>query len=262
MLKFSKVALIALIGTLASAPVFAASQTVATVNGVAIPQERMDLRLQAAAHQGRSDSPDLRKAIREDLINLEVLSQAATKKGLDKNADVVQELELARESVLVGAYVKDYLKSHPISESALKQEYQRLKTRIGNKEYHVAHILVPTEKEAKAIEAQLKHHHGNFAKLAEEKSKDPGSAKNGGDLGWNPPTNFVKPFADAVLNLKKGQISAPVQSQFGWHIIKLEGERDLKVPPFEQVKANMTRHLQQQEVQKLILKMRTDAKVE
>lgn len=262
MLKLSKLAAIAIVGAIVSAPVFAADQSVATVNGVTIPQERMDLRLQAAARQGQEDSPGLRKAIREDLINLEVISQAATKKGLDKEADVVQELDLAKQSVLVGAYIKDYLKNHPISEDALKQEYEKLKARIGDKEYRVAHILVSSEKEAKSIEAQLKKNHNSFAKLAKEKSKDPGSAEHGGDLGWNPPSNFVKPFADAVLTLKKGQISAPVQSQFGWHIIKLEDERDLKVPPFEQVKPNMMRHLQQEAVQKLILDMRTNAKVE
>jgi peptidyl-prolyl cis-trans isomerase C len=263
MLKFSKLAALAVLGLIVTGPAHADdTKTVATVNGVAIPESRVDLRVEAAAHQGQTDSPDLRKAIREDLINLEVISQQAAKKGLDKSADVVQELELARESVLVNAYFKDYVKNHPIGEDALKQEYDSLKAHLGNKEYKVAHILVETEAEAKKIEAELKKKKASFEKLAKKNSKDPGSAANGGELGWNSPANFVTPFADAVVSLKKGEISAPVQSQFGWHIIKLEDVRNLKVPPFEQVKPNLIRRMQQQAIQKEILNLRANAKIE
>lgn len=262
MLKFSKVAAVALLGAVVAAPVYADdAKTAATVNGIAVPQARVDLRVQAAARQGQPDSPELRKAVREDLINLEVLSQEAAKKGLEKQADVAQELELAKQSVLAGALVQDYVKNHPISEDALKQEYEKQKEHLGSKEYKVAHILVDSEDEAKAIEAQLKKK-GNFAKIAKEKSKDAGSAQEGGELGWNVPTNFVQPFAEAVLGMSKGQVSVPVKSQFGWHIIKLEDVRDLKVPPFEQVKPNVMRHMQQEAVQKYISDLRTSAKIQ
>lgn len=258
MLKLSKFAALAMVSAIVVSPAYAADT--ATVNGVTIPQARVDMAVQAAARRGQADSPQLRKAVRENLINLEVMSQAATKKGLDKQADVVEELEMAKQNILTRAFVQDYIKNHPVSEDALKQEYKDLKSHIGNKEYHVAHILVKTEAEAKAIEAQLKKK-GSFAKIAKAKSLDPGSAKKGGDLGWNPPSNFVKPFADAVLKLKKGQTSAPVQSQFGWHVIKLENERNLKVPTYEELKPNLMRRLQQQAVQKLILDMRSKAKI-
>ena len=261
MLKFSKLATFAVLGLIMASPAYA-DNTVATVNGIAIPESRVDLRVEAAAHQGRTDSPDLRKAIREDLINLEVISQAAAKKGLDKSADVIQELELAHESVLVNAYFKDFVKNHPISEDALKKEYDDLKSHLGNKEYKVAHILVKTEAEAKKIEKELMKKGADFAKIAKEKSLDPGSAKDGGELGWNAPANFVPPFASAVKSLRKGEISAPVQSQFGWHIIKLEGERNLKVPPFAQLKPNLMRRMQQQAIQKEILDLRANAKIE
>lgn len=260
MLKLSKFAALAIAGAIVTGQAYAAGSAAATVNGVAIPQERVDLRVAVAARQGQADSPQLRKAVREDLINLEVMSQAATKKGLGKQADVQQEMELAKQSILTKAYVQDYIKNHPISEDALKQEYSSLKAHVGNKEYKVAHILVKTEEEAKAIEAQLKKK-ASFAKLAKSKSQDPGSAEHGGELGWNPPSNFVKPFADAVLTLKKGQISAPVQSPFGWHVIKLEDERALKVPTYEELKPNLMRRLQQQAVQKLILDMRAKATI-
>lgn len=259
MLKFSKLAALALLGAIVASPAYA-DKTVATVNGVAIPESRVDLRVDAAAHQGRTDSPDLRKAIREDLINLEVISQVAAKKGLDKSADVIQELELARESVLVNAYFKDFIKNHPISDSDLKKEYDSLKARLGDKEYKVAHILVKTESEAKAIEKELKKG-VDFAKIAKEKSQDPGSAKNGGELGWNAPANFVPEFAGAVTSLHKGETSAPVQSKFGWHIIKLEDVRNLKVPPFEQLKPNLIRRMQQQAIQQEILDLRSKASI-
>ncbi|MDO8292875.1 MAG: peptidylprolyl isomerase, partial [Gallionella sp.] len=155
MLKTGKFAVLAILGALAINPAFAEDKSAALVNGVSIPQARIDLRVKAAAAQGQADSPELRKAIRDDMINLEVMAQEAVKTGLDKNADVVQQVELAKQSVLVGAFVQDYVKNHPISEDQLKQEYDKLKTKLGNKEYNTRHILVGTEAEAKDIIAQL-----------------------------------------------------------------------------------------------------------
>ncbi len=262
MLKVAKFAALALLGVVAASPALAdSSKAAAVVNGVAIPQERLDMRVKVAANQGQPDTPELRKALKDDLINLELLSQEAVKKGLDKQPETVQQLELVRESTLAGVYVQDYTKNHPISEDALKQEYDSLKEKLGKKEYKAAHILVGTEDEAKAVAAQLKKG-TKFEKLAKEKSKDPGSAPNGGDLGWNVPSNFVPQFSDTMVSLKKGQVSAPVQSQFGWHIIKLEDVRDLAVPPFEQVKPNLMQRLQGQSVQKAIADLRANAKIE
>ena len=203
----------------------------------------------------------MRKAIRDDLINLEVISQAATKNGLDKQPEIAQQLELARQSVLAGAFVQDYAKNHPIGDDVLKQEYEALKKRVGNKEYKLSHILVETEDEAKKVEAELKKG-AKFAKVAKAHSKDPGSKDNGGDLGWAVPSNFVQPFGEAVLKLNKGQISAPVQTQYGWHVIKLEDTRELKVPTFEEMKPNLEKRKQQETIQKTIEEMRSKAKIE
>lgn len=261
MLHTNKLAVLAILGALAINPAFAEDKSVAMVNGVSLPQARIDLRVKAAAAQGQADSPELRKAIREDMINLEVMVQEAVKAGLDKNADVVQQVELARQQVLVGAFVQDYAKNHPVSEDQLKQEYDQLKTKLGDKEYNARHILVATEAEAKDIIAQLGKK-AKFEKLA-AKSKDAGSAAQGGSLGWALPSNFVPPFANALLNLKKGEYTKePVQSQFGWHIIKLDDVRDLKVPPFEELKPQLQQRLQQQAVQKLITDLRAKAKIE
>src|SRR5271169_5385375 len=267
MLKLAKLAALAMAGALMAVPAFsqdkpATTGIAATVNGVVIPQARVDMRLKAATSQGQADSPDLRKMVLDDMVNLEILSQEAVKKGLDKQPDTIQQMELVRQSTLAGAFVQDYTKNHPISEDTLRQEYDNLKGKLGNTEYKVSHILVSSEDEAKAIEAQLKKKKSKFENIAKEKSKDPGSSEHGGDLGWNVPSNFVKPFAEAMTNLKKGQISAPVQSQFGWHIIKLEDVRNLTVPPFEQVKPNLMQRLQQQSVQKMIADLRKNAKIE
>lgn len=268
MFKYSEYIALALLAGIATSTVYAAdkvadqSKIAVTVNGIAVPQDRVALRVKAAAQQGQQDSPELRKAIKDDLINLEVLSQEAAKKGLDKQTDLAQQLELARQSVLAGAFVQDYAKSHPVSEEAMKQEYETLKNRLGGKEYKVAHILLATEDEAKAVSAALKKKGAKFDKIAKEKSNDPGSKQQGGDLGWSVPGNFVPQFAEAITKLGKGQISEPVQTQFGWHIVKLDDIRDLKIPSFEEVRPNIQNRLQQQAIQKLITDLRANAKIE
>ncbi|MBI5890672.1 MAG: peptidylprolyl isomerase [Nitrosomonadales bacterium] len=260
MLKFSKFALLSALLTIAACTQAADEKSAALVNGVSIPQARLDMRIKAAAQQGQPDSPELRKAIRDDLINLEVISQAASKNEMEKQPEIAQQLELARQSILAGAYVQDYAKNHPIGDDVLKQEYEALKTRVGNKEYKLSHILVDSEDEAKKAAAEVKK--GKFAKVAKSMSKDPGSKDKGGELGWAVPSNFVQPFAEAVTKLGKGQISAPVQTQFGWHVIKLEDTRELKVPTFEEVKPNIEKRLQQQTIQKEIEDLRGKAKIE
>jgi peptidyl-prolyl cis-trans isomerase C len=262
MLKTGIFAVLAMFGALSINPAFAEDKSAAMVNGVSIPQSRIDMRVKAAAAQGQPDSPDLRKAVREDMINLEVLAQEAKKKGLDKNPEVIEQIGLAQESVLVGAYVQDYAKEHPITEEQLTQEYDKLKVSLGKDEYNVSHILVDTEDEAKDIIAQLGKK-GKFDKIAKAKSKDAGSAAKGGSLGWAVPSNFVPPFANAMLSLKKGTYTKePVKTQFGWHVIKLDDIRSLKIPTYEELKPQMQQRLQQQIIQDLIADLRSKAKIE
>ena len=262
MLKTGKFAALAILGALTVNPAFAEDKSAATVNGVAIPQSRVDLRVKMAAAQGQADSPDLRKAIRDDMISLEVLTQEAKKMVLDKDAEVVQQLGLAEQSVLVGAFVQDYAKKHQLTDDQLKQEYDKLKGTLGKSEYNVSHILVDTEDEAKAIIAQLGKK-GKFDKIAKDKSKDVGSAEHGGSLGWAVPSSFVPPFANAMLTLKKGAYTKePVKSQFGWHVIKLDDVRELKVPSFEELKPQIQQRLQQQSIQEYIADLRSKSKIE
>lgn len=261
MLKTGKFATLAILSALAINPAFAEDKSAALVNGVSIPQARIDMRVKAATAQGQPDTPELRKATREDMINIEVVAQEAVKLGLNKDPDVIQQIELTRQQVLAGAFLQDYAKKHPISEDLLKQEYDKLKARMGDKEYNARHILLETEKEAKDIIAQLGKK-AKFEKLA-EKSKDAGSAQQGGELGWTVPSSYVPEFANAMLNLKKGEYTKePVQSQFGWHVIKLEDVRDLKAPEFESIKPQILQRFQQQSIQKAIHDLREKAKIE
>src|SRR5262249_39256249 len=159
------------------------------------------------------------------------------------------------------AYIQDYMKANPITEDVMKREYENAKAQVGTKEYHAHHILVKQEDEAKQIIAQLKKG-ANFEKLAAEKSEDTGSKGRGGDLDWSPPARYVKPFGDALAKLKKGQVTdAPVQTQFGWHVIRLDDERPTKIPAYEDVKPNIQQQLQAQLVQKAIADLRAKAKI-
>ena len=262
MFKTGIFAALAILSALAVNPAFADDQSAATVNGVSIPQSRVDMRVKIATSQGQADTPELRRAVRDDLISLEVLAQEAKKKGLNKDPEVIQQIELANQSVLVSAFVQDYAKNHPISEDQLKQEYDKLKVNLGSKEYKARHILVDSEAEAKSIIAQLGKK-GNFDKIAKAKSKDAGSADKGGELDWAVPSNFVPPFASALTSLKKGAYTKePVKSQYGWHVIKLDDVRDLKMPSFEELRPQIQQRLQQQSIQEYVADLRSKAKIE
>ena len=232
------------------------------VNGKELPQSRIDAGVKSRLAQGQPDTPQLRDAVKEALVNQEIIAQEALKKGLHKNPEVAAQIEINRQDVLVNAYVQDYLRTHPVSEDTLKKEYERIKTQLGGKEYKARHILVEKEDEAKDVIAQIKKG-ASFEKLADERSKDTGTKGRGGDLDWNVPANYVKPFADALAKLKKGQMTdGPVQSNFGWHVIRLDDERAFKAPVYEEVKPNLQRGIQQQMVQKAVADLRAKAKIE
>jgi peptidyl-prolyl cis-trans isomerase C len=239
----------------------AANAKVATVNGVAIPKHRVDAVVRAQEAQGQKDTPELRAAIRDRLITLEIVAQEANKKGLAKSVDTQSQLELARANILAQAYRIDFFKTHPISEDALKAEFEVVKGQMGDKEYKARHILVEQEAEAKDIIEKLKKG-DKFEDLAKV-SKDPGSKDNGGDLDWNLPGGFVKPFSDAMVKLEKGKYTeTPVQSQFGWHVIRLEDVRQAKFPEFNEVKPGLQQRMQEQLFDKAINDLRVKAKVE
>ncbi len=240
----------------------AAHAQVATVNGVAIPQARLDTILKMRAAGKQPDSPEIRTALRDTLINQEVVAQEAVKKGLQKTPEVAAQIDLQRQETLVNAFVQDYMKANPVSDDVVRKEYERIKPTIPAKEFHARHILVDKEDDAKDIIAQLKKG-GSFEKLAADKSKDTGSKTKGGDLDWAPAGRYVKPFGDALSKLKKGQLTdVPVQSEFGFHVIRLDDERAVKVPTLDEAKPQIQQMLQSQQVQKMLSELRAKAKVE
>jgi peptidyl-prolyl cis-trans isomerase C len=217
----------------------------ATAGKELYPKAYADLLLRERLAQNQPDTPEVRAAIRDELNTRELLAREAKKKGLDKNADVKNQMDLTSQTVLVRAYVADWVKANPIPDAALRKEYDAIKAQMGDKEYKVRHILVEKEDEAKDIIIELQKG-GKFEKLA-ERSKDPGSKANGGDLDWNAPSNFVKPFSDAMTKLPKGKFTAqPVQTQFGWHVIEVDDIRDAKIPGFDEVKPQLQQRLQAQ----------------
>jgi len=236
-------------------------QNVARVNGVAIPQQYFELLIKNLVAQGRPDSPEMRDAIKQQMINRELMTQEAAKRGLDKNPEIAARLNFSRQDVLSNAYFQEVLRANPVTDDALKKEYERIKAQSA-KEYKTRHILVEKEDEAKDIIAQLKKG-ASFEKLAAEKSNDPGSKANGGDLDWSMPSRFVKPFGDAMVKLKKGQITdTPVHTNFGWHVIRVDDERAAKLPGFDEAKPQLQQALQNQAVEKAIADLRAKAKIE
>jgi peptidyl-prolyl cis-trans isomerase C len=245
-----------------AAPAAATGSGRVVVNGVTIPQARFEAMNKELTAQGQPDTAERKAAVREELINREVLAQAAAKRGLDKNPDVQAQMDMARQAVLVRALFENEVKTAPVTDAELQKQYEQFKGSMGTNEYKVRHILVDKEDEAKSIIAEL-NRGGDFAKLAKEKSKDPGSKDNGGDLDWGPSARYVKPFADAVTSLPKGQTTtAPVKTDFGFHVIRVEDVRPLKVPEFNDIKEQFRQRAQQQQVQKMVMDLRQKAKVE
>ena len=237
-----KPATLILMTALVAAPAFA--QNVATVNGKPIPAAKVDQIVKQVVAQGKqADSPQLREAIKKDLINREVMIQEAEKQGVANRPDVKIALDNARQSIVINAMLQDYVKKNPVKDADIKAEYDKYKAQVGDKEYHARHILVATEEEAKAIIAKLKAG-GKFEELAKQ-SKD-GSAANGGDLDWASAASYVPEFSAAMVKLNKGQVTdTPVKTQFGYHVIKLEDTRAAKVPGFDEVKQQVAESIQQ-----------------
>ena len=260
MLKTSRLAALLIAGAIISAPAFAQSKTFATVNDQTIPQSVYDAFVAEQKAQGTPDTPELQNAVKEELIRREILAQEAKKKGLDKKGNIQGQVELAKQAVLIRAFLSDYVAAHPISEAQLKAEYEVIKTNLGTTEYKARHILVADEEEAKSIIAKLDKGE-KFSELAKV-SKDPGSKDKGGELGWSSPNSYVKPFGEALTKLKKNEYTkTPVKSDFGYHVIMLEDSRPANPPPFEQVKQQMQQRAAQQQVEQLVKELRGKAKV-
>ncbi|HJV02696.1 MAG TPA: peptidyl-prolyl cis-trans isomerase [Burkholderiaceae bacterium] len=251
-----------LIALLAVAAVPAFAQNIAVVNGKAIPTSRVDAVVKQVVAQGQQqDSAQLRELIKKDLIGREVMMQEAEKQGFAKDPNVKQQLENARQAIIINALVGDFVKKNPVSDADIKAEYDRFAKQAGDKEYHVRHILLGTEAEANDVIAKLKAG-GKFEDLAKA-SKDTGSASTGGDLDWATPSSFPPAFSDAFVNLQKGQFTdKPVQTPNGFHVIKVDDIRPAKLPTLEEVKPQIAEALTQKKLQAYQQEMVKKAKIQ
>ena len=240
----------------------AESTTIAKVNGVAVPRARQDLLMQQQGARGMPDNEQTRAMVRDELINREVLYQEAQKTGVGKKPEVQAQLDMARQEVMVSAFVRDWVRTHPVTDADVQKEYDRAKSQTGDKEYRARHILVETEEQAKSLIDELKKG-GKFEDLATKNSKDPGSAQRGGDLDWNVPSTYDRQFADALVKLEKGKYTdTPVRTRFGYHIIMLEDVRPVKFPGLNEVRQRISQQVTQSRIEELVKSLRAKAKVE
>ncbi len=264
MISLHKILSIAALGAaLIASPVFA--QNAAIVNGKSIPKAQLDKLVQKT---GQADNQQIRDQAREMLVTRELILQEADKRGLSQSEAVREQIEQSRIGILVAAVFQDFVEREGITEAELKAAYESVKTQYTGKEYHVQHILVEKEADATAITAQIKAG-GNFEDIAKVKSKDPGSAPTGGDLGWVSDKSLVPEFSKTMVQMKKGQITdKPVKTQFGWHIIKMDDVRDVKAPPLDEIKDQLKQMIssdqnwQKAKFTEMMQKFRAKAKVQ
>ena len=254
----------------------AKQKNVAIVNGIGIPQSRLDFvaksqLAQAQAQQGQpgqqpqQDTPEFRNNLREILITREILYQEAIKRKLDKNLDYQTQVDLARQQIILVVLIEDLSKKLTPTEADLRKEYERVKAERGadaGKQYKSRHILVKEEADARQIIADLDAG-GDFAAIAKEKSEDTGTKEEGGELDWSEAEGYVQPFGEALKTLKKGErTKEPVKTTYGYHIIELEDVKSVPFPEFDQVKPQIQQQLATKMRDDYIADLRTKAKVQ
>ncbi|APA84848.1 peptidylprolyl isomerase [Paraburkholderia sprentiae WSM5005] len=259
-MTLKKTRLWVLLAAFAAAPAFA--QNIAVVNGTPIPKSRADALIEQLVHQGQQNTPQLQQAVREELVNREILMQEALRRGLPNRPDVKAQIAVAQQTVVLRALIEDFVKNNQPTDAEVTARYNALVKDAGGKEYHLHHILVDNQQQAKDLIAKIKAG-ASFEALAKQYSKDPGSGKNGGDLDWSDPKAYVPEFADAATHLQKGQMTdTPVHTQFGWHIIRVDDIRAVTPPPLEQVRQQIVQQIQQEKLQAFEESLRKNAKIQ
>ncbi|WP_028225044.1 peptidylprolyl isomerase [Paraburkholderia ferrariae] len=259
-MTLKKTRLWVLLAACAAAPAFA--QNIAVVNGTPIPKARADALIDQLVRQGQQDSPQLQAAVREELVNREILMQEAIREGIPNQPDVKAQIAVAQQTVVLRALIDNFVKNNQPTDAEVKARYDQLTKDAGGNEYHLHHILVDNEQEAKDLIAKIKAG-ASFEDIAKQYSKDPGSAKNGGDLDWSDPKAYVPEFANAATHLQKGQMTdTPVHTQFGWHIIRVDDIRPVTPPPLDQVRQQIVQQIQQEKLQAFEENLRKQAKIQ
>ena len=248
---------------LAAQPGFAqADKIVARVNGLAITEREVALATEDLGERlAQIPEASKRDEVINYLVDLKLGAKAAGDAKMGDGPDFAARLAYNRDKVLLDAYLASEAKKAATPEAARKLFDDTLKSLTPEEEVNARHILVEEEAQAKAVVERLKKGE-DFAKVAGEISKDPGSGKEGGSLGWFSKERMVPEFAEAAFKLTKGQLSEPVKSQFGWHVIKLDDRRTKPAPDFASVKPQIDQYLERKAQQDIILALRDKAKVE
>jgi peptidyl-prolyl cis-trans isomerase C len=230
---------------------------VAIVDGKSIPRTAYDDYLKSLL-RGKpvtDVTPEDKNQVLDQMINMQLIASQAAKDGLDKDPDVIARLDLLHTQILADAAAQKYIKNLVPTDEELHAEYAAVPDKT---EYHARHILVASKEKAEALIKKIKGG-AKFEDVAKAESSD-SSKTSGGDLGWFTTARMVKPFGDAVKGLKKGEMTTePVQTQYGWHIIKLEDMRDA---PFDQLKPQLSNALVQKKFQAYIEGLKKNAKIE
>jgi peptidyl-prolyl cis-trans isomerase C len=252
---------LALAGALAL-PLVAAAQNIATVNGKPVPKARVDMLVKQAQRAGQQVGPEIQQQARDQVVLREIFAQEAERRGIGASADFRDQMTLARESILIRELFEDYRRKNPVTDAETQAEYDRFKSQASGTEFKARHILVEKEEDARKLIADIKAG-AKFEDLARKNSKDTGSAENGGDLDFAKPDAYVPEFGQAMARLKKGEMTdAPVKTQFGWHVIRLEDTREAPFPAFDEVKAQLKQRLEQMKLQRFQEELRTKAKTD
>jgi peptidyl-prolyl cis-trans isomerase C len=240
----------------------ALAQNLAIVNGKPVPKARLEVLSQQLTASGRPITPEMEPQLRTAIIDREIFVQEAQKQGVETTPEYQNQIDLARQSILIQALFENYRKQNAVSDADVQAEYDKFVAANGGREFKARHILVETEAQAQKIIADLKKG-AKFEDLAKKQSKDPGSGANGGDLDWANPSSFVPEFSEAMIKLKTGETTqTPVKSQFGYHVIRVDDVRQAQLPKIDEVKPQVVQQLQQQRLQKYQDDLRAKAKIE
>ena len=240
----------------------ASAQNVAVVNGQPIPKARVDALAQQIERSGRKITPEMQPQLKDEVVAREIFMQEAKKRGLEKTDEFKNQMDLARQTILIRDLFADQQKKHPVTDADMKAEYDKVVAANSGKEYKASHILFEKEDDAKAAIAAIKKG-AKFEDIAKKESKDPVSGANGGDLGWAHPNGYVKEFSEGLSKLKKGEMTQePVKTQFGWHVIRMDDIRDAQAPSFAEVKPKIAEQMQQKKLAEFQQELRAKAKVE
>lgn len=237
----------------------------ATVNGTPLTKGLLDLNIKAALAQGQKDSPDLQKALKDELINRELLTQESIRQGLDKDIDFRDQIAQLKQTLMIQAFLENHFQKNPISDAKLREEFDRQRKLIGEgasaNQYRLSQIIVSNETDAMDLIRRIQK--GElFGKLAQDFSIDQASKVNGGQIGWVLPGQVVPQVGNVIVNMNKGAVTnAPIQTQGGWVIVKVDDKRPFKLPTFDEAKPQLRQALVQQYLTETVKKLRETAKI-